>query len=57
MTYEGIPAVWRYVQGLCLFYLKHEDKWIRGAAAIGLRHLARIHKTLDDLNKHLPKPH
>lgn len=39
---------WRYVQSLCLSYLKHEDRWIRGAAAVGLGHLARIHKQLDE---------
>lgn len=39
---------WRYVQEKCLRFLKHEDRWVRGAAAISLGHIARLHKTLDD---------
>lgn len=38
---------WRWVQGQCLLLLKHPDRWVRGAAAISLGHLARIHKRLD----------
>ncbi|MDE2510198.1 MAG: hypothetical protein KGL74_03660 [Elusimicrobia bacterium] len=38
---------WRWVQGHCLSFLKHKDRWVRGAAAISLGHLARIHGQLD----------
>lgn len=40
-------ADWRWVQGHCLSFLKHKDRWVRGAAAISLGHLARIHGQLD----------
>lgn len=38
---------WRLVQTHCLSFLKHPDRWVRGAAAISLGHLARIHGQLD----------
>lgn len=38
---------WRMVQAHCLTFLKHTDRWVRGAAAISLGHLARIHGQLD----------
>lgn len=38
---------WRFVQGRCLEFLKHENPDVRGLAATCLGHLARIHGTLD----------
>jgi HEAT repeat protein len=38
---------WRWVQGQCLLYAKHESDEVRRAAAQCLGSLARIHGTLD----------
>ena len=38
---------WRWVQAVCLKFVIHESSEVRGAAAIGLGHIARIHHQLD----------
>jgi hypothetical protein len=38
---------WRWVQGQCLAFSRHEDQNVRSVAAICFGHLARIHRQLD----------
>ena len=38
---------WHWVQEHCLRLATHRDPWVKGAAAISLGHLARIHRILD----------
>jgi hypothetical protein len=47
-------SVWRWVQDLCLRFIRHADRGIRSNAVICLGHIARIHRTLD-INIVLPQ--
>lgn len=38
---------WKWVQGQCLTFSRHEDRNVRWVAAICFGHLARIHRQLD----------
>jgi hypothetical protein len=38
---------WRWAQNLCLDFLSHDDRALRGLAATCLGHVARIHRQLD----------
>jgi len=35
-----------YVESLIVRFLNHEDRWVRGAAAIAAGHVTRIHREL-----------
>ena len=45
MTYHD--SDWRWIQNICLNFVKSKDTQIRRLAVICLGHLARIHGTLD----------
>jgi hypothetical protein len=38
---------WRWVQGQCVIFSRHEDRNIRWVSAICFSHIARIHRQLD----------
>jgi hypothetical protein len=43
----------QWLQHVLLRHLRHEHSWVRGVAAMGLGHVARLHRQLD-LDKCLP---
>ena len=37
----------RFLEDQIVRFLQHGDPWVRGAAAIGAGHVARLHRTID----------
>lgn len=38
---------WKWVQGQCIIFSRHEDRIVRSVSATCFGHLARIHRQLD----------
>jgi len=56
---------WEWAQGICVQQMAHKSPAVRGAALIGMAHIARIHRKLDraaalsaiEAGLHDPDPH